>query len=62
MDYKGQLLCEYLYSTITIAFAVVAWFVGWYHGEFFLTFKGWSGGMVLALLVSYISFSFVSNS
>jgi hypothetical protein len=50
MDYKGQQLCEYIYSILTISFAVVAWFVGWFKQDFQLTFYGWSGGLILSLL------------
>jgi hypothetical protein len=51
MDYKGQQLCEYLYTIIVILFGVVAWFVGYVQGDFFLTFKGWSVGLGISLLV-----------
>jgi hypothetical protein len=52
MDYKGQQLCEYIYSIITIFFSVVAWFVGYYKGDFLYTFYGWAAGLGLALIVS----------
>jgi hypothetical protein len=56
MDYKGQQLCEYIYSIITIVFSVIAWFVGYFKGDFLLTFYGWAAGLVLALLVSEIAY------
>lgn len=52
MDYKGQQLCEYLYSFIIILFGIIAWFVGYSQGDFFLSFKGWAAGLAIALVVS----------
>lgn len=52
MDYRGQKLCEYIYSILVVLFGAVAWLVGYIHGDFSLTFKGWAVGTVISLLVS----------
>mmetsp|Transcript_5079 Transcript_5079/g.5558 ORF Transcript_5079/g.5558 Transcript_5079/m.5558 type:complete len:108 (-) Transcript_5079:2261-2584(-) len=51
MDYKGQQLCEYIYSIITILFSVVSWFVGYFKGDFLYTFYGWAAGLAIALIL-----------
>ncbi len=58
MDYKGQQLCEYIYSIITILFSVVSWFVGYFKGDFLYTFYGWAAGLAIALIVSDSSLCF----
>eukprot|EP01031_Cornospumella_fuschlensis_P028659 gene28658-34601_t len=42
MDYKGQMLCEYMYSIIVILFGAIAWVVGYIQGDFYVTFQGWA--------------------
>lgn len=51
MDYKGQQLCEYIYSIITILFGAVAWFVGYFKSDFLYTFYGWAAGLTIALIL-----------
>ncbi|RYY79673.1 hypothetical protein EON63_17110 [archaeon] len=56
MDYKGQQLCEYMYSIIVILFGAIAWVVGYIQGDFYLTFQGWALGLAISLLVSQVSY------
>jgi hypothetical protein len=58
MDYKGQQLCEYIYSIITIVFSVISWFVGYYKNDFIFTFYGWAIGLGISLVVSCYAYSF----
>ena len=51
MDYYGQQLSEYMYFFLTIFFGSVAWVVGWFYGDFQVTFYGWSVGLGLALIL-----------
>lgn len=53
MDYRGQKLCEYLYSIIIIAFAIISFIVGYIKSDFYITIVGWAAGSVLAFIVSY---------
>ena len=52
MDYKGQQLCEYIYSILTILFGAVAWIIGYFKEDFTVTFYGWAIGLGLSLIVS----------
>jgi len=51
MDYKGQRLCEYIYTILVILFGSVAWIYGYVKEDFVLTFYGWAAGLVLSILV-----------
>mmetsp|Transcript_1359 Transcript_1359/g.2203 ORF Transcript_1359/g.2203 Transcript_1359/m.2203 type:complete len:103 (-) Transcript_1359:525-833(-) len=51
MDYKGQRLCEYIYSILTILLGAIAWCIGYFQGDFLVTFYGWSIGLGLSLLL-----------
>ena len=51
MDYKGQMLCEYIYSIICVGCTIIAWIAGWYQQNFYVTFQGWCIGMVLSLIL-----------
>ena len=42
---------EYLYYFLTIFFGAVAWFVGYYYGDFYMTVQGWSVGLVLSVVL-----------
>mmetsp|Transcript_17859 Transcript_17859/g.38887 ORF Transcript_17859/g.38887 Transcript_17859/m.38887 type:complete len:96 (-) Transcript_17859:89-376(-) len=51
MDYKGQKLCEYIYSILTILLGAIAWVVGYVKNDFYVTYLGWGVGLVLSLLL-----------
>jgi signal peptidase complex subunit 1 len=51
MDYRGQKLCEYIYTILVILFGGVAWIIGYIKNDFVITFYGWAAGLALALVL-----------
>lgn len=51
MDYRGQKLCEYIYTILVILFGGVAWIIGYIKNDFVITFYGWAAGLALGLVV-----------
>lgn len=54
MDYRGQQLCEYIYTILVILFGSIAWVYGYLKEDFSFTFYGWAVGLVLSLLVKVV--------
>lgn len=62
MDYRGQLVCEYLNTILNCLFGLVGFVVGWWHQSFWLTFLWCCGGLVVSALVCVPDWPFYNRN
>ncbi len=51
MDYYGQMWCEYLYVTLVVIGAMIAWIVGYVQNDFKTAVYGWAIASGLAVIL-----------